>query len=165
MPFKCYFSRLMLYILQHLVRQYSALLGIEVYWWYCMCKYPFNYVTTWFYCTRLKMDSNTGSSDSSREIINAIDKLQDCRYVTPNEVLWRLSKYDIHYTSLSLQIFHVILDGMKIDSMYRFPIRHVPKKSFSVNKAHILPSTKVRQILFIDRLYFFLISTLFTIKD
>ena len=119
-----------------------------------MCKYPFKYVTKGFYCTRLKMESNVGSSSSSLQTVNEIDNHQECCYITSNEVVWRLSKYDIHHTCPSIQRFDVILAGMNINSMSRFPIRYVPKKSFSVGNSQMLPSTKVRQFLFIQRLYF-----------
>jgi len=41
--------------------------------------------------------------------------------------------------------FHI---GMKVDSSSRFPISYFIKKSFSVDNAQMLPSTKVRQPLY-----------------
>ena len=68
------------------------------------------------------MESNDGSSDSSSETINEIENHPKCRYMTPNEIVWRFP------------------ERMKIDSVSRFP---VIKKSFSVDNAQVLPSTKV----------------------
>jgi hypothetical protein len=79
------------------------------------------------------MESNDASSDSSSETINEIENHPECRYMTPNEVVWHLP------------------ERMKIDSVSRFPISYVIKKSFSVDNAQMLPSTKVGQFLFIQR--------------
>ncbi|XBI45306.1 hypothetical protein VPH35_109793 [Triticum aestivum] len=70
------------------------------------------------------MESNDGSSGSSSETVNEIENHPECRYMTPNEIVWRLP------------------ERMKIDSVSRFPVSYVIKKSFSVDNAQVLPSTK-----------------------
>jgi hypothetical protein len=41
--------------------------------------------------------------------------------------------------------------GMKVDLISRFPISYVIKKSFPVDNAQMLPSTKVRQFSLIQK--------------
>ena len=66
------------------------------------------------------MESNDGSSDSSSETINEIENHPKCRYMTPNEVVWRLPK------------------RMKIDLVSRHHISYVKNKSFPVDDAQML---------------------------
>ncbi|KAF7047038.1 hypothetical protein CFC21_056017 [Triticum aestivum] len=88
------------------------------------------------------MESNAGSSSSPSETFSEIDNHMECLYITPNEAVWRLPEYHIHPTYLSTKRLPVILNGMKNDSVSQFPIGHVKKKSFSINNAHVLRSTK-----------------------
>lgn len=90
------------------------------------------------------MESNARSSFSPSEMANEIDIHQECRYIAPNEAVWRLPKYAIHHTYPSTERLPVILAGMKIDSVPQIPKGHVTKKSFSIANAQVLPSTKVR---------------------
>ncbi|XBI84514.1 hypothetical protein VPH35_092809 [Triticum aestivum] len=88
------------------------------------------------------MESNARSSFSPSETANEIDIHRECRYIAPNEAVWRLPKYDIHHTYPSTERLPVILAGMKIDSVPQIPKGHVIKKSFSIANAQVLPSTK-----------------------
>lgn len=70
------------------------------------------------------MDSNAGSFDSSSETVNEIENHPDCRYMTPNAVVWRLPK------------------GMKNDLVSNYPRSYVKNKSFPVDDAQMPLSTK-----------------------
>ena len=108
-----------------LVVKYQAHINVEKVNHDGMHKYLFKYVTKGFDSARTKIHSNSGSSNSSSETVNEIENHPECRYMTPNEIVWRLP------------------ERMKIDSVSRFPVSYVIKKSFSVDNAQVLPSTKV----------------------